>query len=258
MIQILLHSSKTMRIPQEPVSPLGDPSLLPYAKQLADAYQELPIAALVDVMKISPKKAIEVQELYGRWSAQPSLQVPAIDVFIGDIYSGLQVQAWSPSDRAYAHERLLILSGLYGGLHACDGIMPYRLEMAYKLPRGESLYQFWGDKIARAMPAQTTHIINLSAVEYTKAVLPYVNQPVTTPRFLTRNAGGEPIFVTVHAKIARGAFARWMIQRRIDDPTRLNSFAELGYTYSTELSTEFEPVFICRQFEGIGLSVRGT
>ena len=41
---------------------------------------------------------------------------------------------------------------------------------------------------------------------------------MVTPKFLTVDAkSGKPTFVTVHAKIARGAFARWLVTGRVKD-----------------------------------------
>jgi len=257
MLQILLHSSKTMRVPQETVAPLGVPRLLEQAEELVGRVRQLTPKQYESVMQISAKKAADVQQLYASWSADPHAQVPAIDSFIGDIYSGLQVQTWSEDDRAYAHKHLLILSGLYGGLRACDGIMPYRLEMAYKLPGGPSLYAFWGDSIATLLPKETTAIINLSSVEYSKTLLPYTDVTVVAPKFLTVSPKtGEPAFVTVHAKIARGAFARWLLQRRVDDMQDLKKFDALGYVYDADMSMPEQPVFVCQEFQGLGLSVR--
>lgn len=239
--------------------PLSVPQLLNDAKKLIAEYKVLDEPALTKLMAVSPKKATEVHKTLNEWSIKATKQAPAIDTFIGDIYSGLQVQNWSMSDREYAHKHLLILSGLYGALHACDGIMPYRLEMGYKLPDGSSLYAFWGNKIARVIAKQVTSIINLSAVEYTKALLPYVDQRVITPKFLTVSPKtGEPTFVTVHAKIARGAFANWLITKRIDDSAQLSLFADLGYKYDARLSTPEQPVFVAKTFGGLGLSVRLT
>lgn len=211
------------------------------------------------IMKLSPKKAAETRELIAAWSPESAVSRPAIDAFIGDIYSGMQVASLSSANRDYANEHLLILSGLYGGLRALDGVAPYRLEMGYRLPdaRYRNLYAFWGDKIAQLLADDATYIVNLSAVEYTKAVLPYLSQPVVTPKFLTISPKtGEPTFVTVHAKIARGAFARWMIVNRVDDVVRLREFSDLRYLYDDKLSTLEEPVFVCREFGGLGLSVR--
>lgn len=248
-----------MRIPEQRREPLGTPQLISRASILADIWKHALPKEIESLMKISAKKAAEVSEVYQKWLADPGLQVPAIDVFVGDIYSGLQVQTWSDEDRQYAHKHLLILSGLYGALRACDGALPYRLEMAYKLPYGQNLYKFWDDAIASLLPADTEYIMNLSAVEYTKAVLPYTDLPVITPKFLTISPKtSEPTFVTVHAKIARGAFARWLIRSRIHSPAEISAFSDLGYRYYEPLSTPVEPVFVCKDFGGIGLSVRLT
>lgn len=248
-----------MRVPAISVAPLGVPQLLHEATELAALYRALAPSKLATLMKISTTKAAEVQHMYAHWSDDPAHHVPAIDAFVGDIYSGLQVQSWSAADRMYAQQHLLILSGLYGGLRACDGIAPYRLEMAYKLPDGSSLYTYWGSKIAALLSVSTSTIINLSAVEYTKAVLPYTDTPVVAPKFLTVSPKtGGPTFVTVHAKIARGAFAGWLVRQRVDDVSRLYEFTDLGYKYDEGLSTLAQPVFVCQKFEGLGLSVRLT
>jgi len=248
-----------MRIPDNPRTPLGVPQRINEASQLVERLRTLPMAELERMMQVSPKKADEVLRMYAEWSDEASRQIPAIDAFVGDIYSGLQVQTWSETDRSYAHSHLHILSGLYGALRACDGILPYRLEMGYKLPDGTSMYAFWGNRIAALLPVETDFIINLSAVEYTKAILPYTSVPVVTPKFLTVSPKtGEPTFVTVHAKIARGAFARWLIRNHIENHTQHPEFSDLGYVYEKSLSTPDEPVFVCKEFKGLGLSVRLT
>lgn len=258
MIQILLHSSKTMRIPKHHDVPLGRPQLVDAAVELARRVRTLSLDEIATMMAVSLTKAEEVQEMYKQWSPSDD-GVAAIDVFVGDIYSGLRTQEWSQADRQYAHGHLLILSGLYGALRAGDGIVPYRLEMGYKLPGGESLYRYWGQQIAAILPPTMKTIINVSAVEYTKAILPYTDAPVVTPRFLTISPKtGKPTFVTVHAKIARGAFARWLILERVSNIRDISGFTDLGYEYNRDLSTPDQPVFVCQEFGGLGLSVRKT
>jgi cytoplasmic iron level regulating protein YaaA (DUF328/UPF0246 family) len=60
----------------------------------------------------------------------------------------------------------------------------------------------------------------------------------------------------VHAKIARGAFASWIIKNKFEDFKHLVNFTDLGYSYNDELSEDGRPVFVCNNFEGLGLSVR--
>lgn len=250
-----------MRTQRCEYAPLGVPQFASGAEELVKMWQNVSLPELQKLMKISEKKADEVAEMFGEWSVQAKTwQIPAIDAFSGDMYSGLQVSSWTAKDRQYAHDHLLILSGLYGALKACDGVLPYRLEMGYKLPDGRSLYAFWAQRLATAVSRNIQILVNLSAVEYTKALLPHIDSAVRviTPKFLTVDEKtGVARFVTVHAKIARGAFAGWLVRERIEDVTRLVEFAELGYKYDAEASTPEVPVFVCERFEGLGMSVRG-
>ncbi|WP_348245838.1 YaaA family protein, partial [Salmonella enterica] len=93
--------------------------------------------------------------------------------FNGDVYQGLEARTLDAADLAWAQDHLRILSGLYGLLRPLDAIQPYRLEMGVRLKtrRGESLYDFWGDRIARRLRddcdghADPT-VVNLASQEY--------------------------------------------------------------------------------------------
>jgi len=259
---ILMHSSKTMRVPASSIRPSGVPVLMDRASELVGYLRTLTRQQLAKIMTISAEMAAKTQEQYANWTTEPKRQAPAAATFVGDIYSGLQIDSFTAADRAHADRHLRILSGLYGILRPFDGICQYRLEMGYRLPPGRyaSLYRFWGDSIARQLPA-SGRIVNLAANEYSKTVLPYVDADrVVTPRFLTVDpATRKPKFVVVHAKIARGAFARWLVTERVKDtPAAIRAFADIGYTCDDALSTPSDPTFVCREFEGKGLSVRLT
>lgn len=258
MATILLHSSKTMRRPENASMHTTSPALQTKTRQLAQYLSTLTPEQLQTTMHVSQKLASEVHDLYAQWESATTM--PAIDAFIGDIYSGLRAAEFSPAERSYAHEHLLILSGLYGGLRALDAVAPYRLEMGYKLPDEpyRNLYSYWAADIANLVRSGEP-VINLSAVEYTKALLPHLasDTRIITPRFLTISPKtGQPTFVTVHAKIARGAFAHWLIQTQYQDGETLTGFDELGYRHNKALSSATEPVFVCQEFGGLGLSVR--
>jgi uncharacterized protein len=262
IVIILLHSSKTMRRAEVGGAKLRRPLLLEKAQRL-DAYlKTLSAKQLAQVMRISPALAEKTRALIADWTAEPEDQSLALDSFVGDIYSGLHASDLSPDDRDYADQTLRILSGLYGIIRPYDGICPYRLEMGYKLPDPAfaSLYAYWGDSIAACLP-KTGPIINLSAVEYSQTVTRYLEKDgagrLVTPKFLTVNPKtGEPAFVVVHAKIARGAFARWLITSRVQDAAALPNFEDLGYRFTADLSSADGPTFVCEDFGGKGLSIR--
>lgn len=53
----------------------------------------------------------------------------ALLTFNGDVYRGLDAGTLSSDDLVFAHDHVVILSGLYGVLRPLDLIQPYRLEM---------------------------------------------------------------------------------------------------------------------------------
>ena len=241
------------------------PQLLAKSIELQAYLEALSLTEIASMMQLSPKLAAATVSKIAAWTDKPNLQGAAIDSFLGDVYSGLQVNTMTAADRRYADKHLRILSGLYGILRPLDGVYPYRLEMGYKLPtyKHPNLYSFWGSAVADTLKG-TTSVINLSAAEYGKLVLPHIAASrLITPKFLTIHPKtGNPTFVAVHAKIARGAFAGWMIRRRIqdgiDNSRTFMDFTDLGYNYETDLSSTAQPVFVCNKFKGIGLSVRLT
>lgn len=243
---ILINSSKTM-VAAPGSEPLQRPALLRQAKELQETLKTLSAADLRKRMHLSADLAEATAALIARWNTRPKQQTAAIDAFRGDIYRGLLAETLTEQQRVYANETLRILSGLYGILRPFDGIMPYRLELMYPIaPNGySSLYDFWGKAIAKTLPKQGM-IVNLASEEYFRAIERFVdNKRVIEPQFLSRmTPDEEPKFVAVHAKTARGSFARWVIVSELTDPDRFCAFSELGYAYCPAGSTPARPLFI--------------
>jgi cytoplasmic iron level regulating protein YaaA (DUF328/UPF0246 family) len=257
---ILIHSSKTMR-PPAPAMELNSsqkPELIEMAEELDRFLKTLSVDQLEKIMKISNKLAIKTKNLVANWNSFHNQRI-AIDSFLGDIYSGLQVKSWSKADLDYANRHLRILSGLYGILRPLDGIYPYRLEMGYRVAFDQfsNLYNFWTNKIAKTLP-ENELIINLAAKEYSQVVTNYIdNRKIISPIFLTKDTLSKKFkFVAVHSKITRGAYANWLIKNRIDKADQLRNFKDLNYEYKESLSSEKTPTFVCESFGGLGLSVR--
>jgi cytoplasmic iron level regulating protein YaaA (DUF328/UPF0246 family) len=257
-LTILLHSSKTM-VSVPPSRELTTPVFLAQSEELTDYLQELTIEQYQKTMHISAQLAAEVEDLF-----LSRLEMPlsaAAETFRGDIYSGLRALEWNNDEKDFAQKHLKILSGLYGVLRPYDAIQPYRLELGYHLPDEpyKDLYNYWSDRIAETLPSDGP-IINVTSDEYAKVVLPFLDPSrIITPVFLTqKETGKEPVFVVVHSKIARGAYARWLIRRGQPTVDGLEKFDDLGYVYDAERSSPSQPVYVCQQFGGIGLSQRLT
>ena len=102
---------------------------------------------------------------------------PAVYLFDGDVYTGLDVYNMDKETVIYLNEHLGILSGLYGVLKPLDLIQPYRLEMGTKLknPQGNNLYEFWDNQITQVINERMAGsddkvLINLASNEYFKSV----------------------------------------------------------------------------------------
>jgi cytoplasmic iron level regulating protein YaaA (DUF328/UPF0246 family) len=257
-MKILLHSSKTMKAEQSRVHSLTTPEYMRQAVYINNALQSLAVSELENLMHITSTLAARVKQNAEEWSDSAEGTAAAL-TFRGDIYSGLSASLWNRQDADFAQKHLLILSGLYGLLRPFDKIKPYRLEMGYKLmlPNDLTLEKFWKAELSGALDPDDTYI-NLTAYEYFKVIERQLGESrVISPKFLTiSQKTGQPTFVTVHAKIARGSFANWLIKNKIDDPAKITGFDQLNYRYDVGLSTPTEPVFVCDEFGGLGLSVR--
>lgn len=258
MMNVLLHSSKTMKPEIAAVHELTVPQYATQAAYLHDILSQMSTAQLARVMGIREPLVERVKADIRAWRTSSGGSAAALS-FRGDIYSGLAAGRWSTEDARFAQQHLLILSGLYGLLRPFDAIQPYRLEMGYKLaaPTVMPLAAYWQPHLAPLLDPNETYI-NLTAKEYFQAVTQRLRSAtVISPKFLTLSEKTHhPVFVTVHAKIARGSFASWLIRNKLDSPARLHEYSELNYRYDPTLSTASEPVFVCREFGGLGLSVR--
>lgn len=246
-------------VPVPPSREVTVPVFETQANELTDYLQELSLEHYQKSMHISEKLAVKVEDMYVERLDMPV--TAAVETFRGDMYSGLRALEWNDIEKDFAQKHLKILSGLYGVLRPFDGIQPYRLELGYRLPDEpyKDLYTFWSDRVAEALFADGP-IINVTSDEYAKVVLPFLDPSrIITPVFLTQKvAGKEPVFVVVHAKIARGAYARWLIQRGLSAVDGLEKFDDLGYRFDAERSSPKRPVYVCQQFGGVGLSQRLT
>ncbi len=215
---VLLNTSKTMTITSSN-GVASPPAFQHRAIELDQLLKTYSTKKLQTAMHLSLALAQKTYALIEAWSVEPSRQSPALEAFIGDIFIGLDAPSLTPAEQLYAQEILFIVSGLYGMLRPLDGIMPYRLEMYYRLKgKALSLYNFWGASIAKTLPDSL--IVNLASIEYAKAFKPYIeNRTIIEPQFLTLMPNeSQPKFVALHAKIARGAFARWLIQTKSATP----------------------------------------
>lgn len=217
------------------------------ANTLAGHARQLKVTDLQKLMGISEALATLNRDRFEAFqpASTPENAKPAALAFAGDTYQGLEAGTLDGEAMEWAQDHLRILSGLYGVLRPLDRIQPYRLEMGSRLKtrRGGSLYAFWGDRISKALNAQAEvlgadTLVNCASQEYFGAVdLKALKPRVITPVFMEDKAGKAKV-VSFFAKKARGAMARFAIERRITDPEGLKDFDTGGYAYRPDLSQD--------------------
>ncbi len=233
------------------------PQFMPMARKLATMMRKKTTSEISNMMSISEELATLTFQRFKQFNKPNNASAPAVMVFNGDTYIGLQARAMTQQDLAFASKHLLILSGLYGLLRPLDIIEAYRLEMGSKIDEsyGSSLYQFWGNEIGNAIIKtleQHTQpvVLNLSSNEYFKVIENTLKQKaqkhhvqIINFKFLINDNDilKPPGFAT---KKARGQMARFVIQNRIDNPQDCKDFTDDGYQFEPALSQSNVMTFI--------------
>jgi len=209
------------------------------------------IAALMDLSRDLAELNFNRYQSFCLNNSPDKQSYPALFLFQGDVYQGLQASTWDKNTIEYAQSHLAILSGLYGLLKPLDNIQPYRLEMGVRLlnPCGKNLYDFWQDTITKTLNQQLSVqnnpvLINLASVEYFKVIDGHsINYPIIAINFYEQK-NNERKIIGIHAKKARGVMARFIMQNQIDDVERLKTFKELGYQYDECFSSSKDLAFV--------------
>eukprot|EP00928_Gymnodinium_smaydae_P064230 TRINITY_DN47625_c0_g1_i1.p1 TRINITY_DN47625_c0_g1~~TRINITY_DN47625_c0_g1_i1.p1 ORF type:complete len:274 (-),score=41.70 TRINITY_DN47625_c0_g1_i1:115-936(-) len=207
-------------------------------KDLLAVCKRLTASDMKKLMGVSDAIASKDVERYQKWEKnQCKAACLAMD---GPAYRGFDGSSLSPTERKVAQGTVRILSGLYGVLKPFDAIRPYRLEMGSKLKtsRGNNLYDFWGEGIAKELRGGAKLIVNAASQEYWKAVnLKALGVPVVTVDFPGPS---------VYAKKARGLICRFVVQnncKRAEDLKAFKGAPGDSYAFDAKSSTSTKFVF---------------
>ena len=250
---ILLNTTKTMDLACQMPKGLRAtaPAFLEEAAGLVEPLKAKSPAALKKLMALSAPLADATKADLVRWGTSGNSSRPAMLAFTGLVYRYLDAPSLTAAQWKTAHDRVRILSGLYGVLRPRDRVEAYRLEMGlkYKPRRAANLVAFWKDRITENLNGALKKgepVLSVAAQEYLKAVdLKALKGPVITPVFKERRPDGSLKTAPVHAKMARGAMARFAIVQSVKAPSDLMAFGDLGWEAS-EAAPESGPWLFTR------------
>ena len=231
-----------------------EPVFLKEAETLIKLMQTKSLAEIAGLMDLSSELTQLNFDRYQNFyfqNAPLDVSYPALLLFQGDVYQGLQAKTWSQEHIDFSTSHLAILSGLYGLLRPLDSIQAYRLEMGVKLrnPQGNNLYDFWSERITHNLNKELAlHknpiLINLASTEYFKVIQQKIlRHPIVTINFYEQK-NNEVKMIGIYAKKARGLMARYIVQQRIDDLEQLKNFNEQGYRFNELSSSEVHLDFV--------------
>ena len=249
---VVISPSKTLDFSGKSKGEYTIPDFVENSIELLKVLCKLTVSEIAELMDLSEKLAVLNYRRYHDFSIPFTLENSrqAIYAFKGDVYEGLDAEAFTQEDIKYAQSHLRIISGLYGLLRPLDLIQPYRLEMGIKLinQNYKNLYEYWGNKITVKLndllkSGGNNLLVNLASTEYFKVLNPKLfNARLVTPVFKERK-NREYKVIPIFAKKARGLMASYIIKQRVENIDGIKQFRENGYGFNPNLSTETELVF---------------
>ena len=245
-MRIIISPAKKMKVDNDSLGHMSMPVFIEDTRQIMEWMKSLSLEEAKKLWGCNEKIAQQNYERFQNMNLTKTL-TPAILS-----YEGIQYQYMAPAvfeDRmlAYVQEHLRILSGFYGVLRPMDGVTPYRLEMQAKtkIAGKRGLYEYWESKLYDEVIDDSHIIINLASKEYSQCIEKYL---VPDDRLITCVFGefvkGKVVQKGTYAKMARGEMVRFMAENHVTEPEDIKSFARLGYSFKSTLSTDTEYVFI--------------
>ena len=189
---------------------------------------------LKSLLKLSPKlagtAAAHWNSFDGEEASSGDDRIPAIYMFSGPAFQGLDPQTCDEGTLEYLARNLVVLDPVFGTVPALKPIQPYRLEMGTKIPAisDETLASHWREPVTSWLAdelrgtargdaknnedgdVQTMILCNLASDEYSSSIDPSSLPSGTI--YLTckfRTGGKSP---AVHSKRARGLMSRHMAE----------------------------------------------
>lgn len=247
---ILISPAKTLDYSAPNFKEFTLPDFQQDVKSLIQVMKKKSAKEIGELMHVSDSLAALNEERFKTFQKDfnPDNSKQALLAFKGDVYTRIDVDAYTSEDFDFAQNHLRILSGLYGLLKPLDLIQPYRLEMGTRLEnkKGKNLYEFWDKKIAKAInEAANGHpLVNLASQEYFKAVDQKTLKSQLINIHFREFKDDTYQVIGFFAKQARGMMTNFAIKNRLTNPEDLKTFNEGRYEYSEKLSSSKDWVYM--------------
>jgi uncharacterized protein len=250
-MKIVISPAKSLNFEKTlPSNQFSESIFLKESKKVHSVLKKIKPKNLMELMEISQNLAELNYQRNQDWQLLFTAEnaKPAVYVFDGEVYNGLDVYSLPIEKIAVLQEKLRILSGLYGLLKPLDLMQAYRLEMGTKLPIGTSknLYEFWKTKITTQLNKELVKdelFINLASNEYFSAVdVKKLKVPVITPEFKDYK-DGKLKTISFFAKKARGLMVRYILDTNAETIDDLKQFDYEGYKFDENLSKGHNLIF---------------
>ena len=245
-MRIILSPAKKMNVNTDDLAPCGLPAFMEQTEEIVHFLQGLSYEEAKKLWACNDRIAEQNYDRLQQMDLYHQL-TPAILSYEGIAYQYMAPSVFENGQFAYVQEHLRILSAFYGVVRPMDGVTPYRLEMQAKakIAGTKDLYDYWGDRLYRAVLDDSRVIINLASKEYSRCIEKYLQPEDVYITCVFGEFSGEKIVQKgVYAKMARGEMVRFMAENRIGSPEEMKGFDRLGYAFRADLSDERTYIFI--------------
>ena len=197
------------------------------------------------VMKVNEKIAFQSYAYFQDFNFDEE-GVCGLLAYDGLVFKNIKAEEFTSEDFDFAHNHVRILDAFYGIVNPLDGVLPYRLEMQYKINiNDKNLYKFWDNKLYKKLYSEDNVIVNLASEEYAKAVRTFLDKDdIFIDIDFKIHRDGKLKTMATWAKMARGQMIKYIVENRINNPEDLKDFTFNGYKFDTTLSTDKKYVFV--------------
>lgn len=197
------------------------------------------------IMKVNEKIAFQSYAYFQDFNFDEE-GVCGLLAYDGLVFKNIKAEEFTSEDFDFAHNHVRILDAFYGIVNPLDGVLPYRLEMQYKINiNDKNLYKFWDNKLYKKLYSEDNVIVNLASEEYAKAVRVFLDKDdIFIDIDFKIHRDGKLKTMATWAKMARGQMIKYIVENRINNPEDLKDFTFNGYKFDTTLSTDKKYVFV--------------